>query len=75
MVAKNVKKIYPDPYTMPKYRRYDDYETINIDEDIVSMSTLFKNYKSNNGIEGQNKYTNLYYSLDPYLTPFYFALD
>ena len=71
MVAKNVKKIYPDPYTMPKYRRYDDYETINIDEDIVSMSTLFKNYKSNNGIEGQNKYTNLYYSLDPYLTPFY----
>ena len=70
MVAKNVKKIYPDS-PKAEYKRYDDYETIDEDEDLLRMDTLFKNFKANNGVEGQNKYTNLYYSFDPYLTPFY----
>lgn len=70
MVAKNVKKIYPDT-KKSDYGRMDDYETINENEDLIMMETLFKNYRGNSGVEGQNKYTNLYYSLDPYLTPFY----
>lgn len=70
MVAKNVKKIYPDT-RVAEYKRYDDYETIDESQDLLRMDTLFKNYKANKGVEGQNKYTNLYYSLDPYLTPFY----
>jgi len=69
-VAKNVKKIYPDN---PKadYRRYEDFETINENETLLEMQTLFKNYRANQSVEGQNKYGNLYYSLDPYMTPFY----
>ena len=70
MVAKNVKKIYPNK-RVAEYKRYDDYETIDENEDLLRMNTLFKNYKANTGVEGQNKYTNLYYSLDPYMTPFY----
>ena len=70
MVAKNVKKIYPDNRGA-EYKRYDDYETINDNESLLELSTLFKNYRGNSGVEGQNKYTNLYYSMDQYLTPFY----
>ena len=70
MVAKNVKKIYPDTKVV-EYKRHDDYEDIDENENLLRMDTLFKNYKANKGVEGQNKYTNLYYSLDPYLTPFY----
>jgi hypothetical protein len=69
MVAKNVKKIYPENET--EYRRYDDYETLNANESLLEMSTIFKNYRANQLVEGQNKYSNLYYSLDPYMTPFY----
>lgn len=69
-VAKNVKKIYPDG-SNPEYKQYNDYETINENTNLLEIETLFKNYRSNQGAEGQNKYTNLYHSLDPYLTPFY----
>jgi hypothetical protein len=69
LVSKNVKKIYPiKQYAQNKF---DDYEEINLDGNLIEMETLFRNYKSNQGVEGQNKYSNLYYSLDPYLTPFY----
>jgi hypothetical protein len=70
MVAKNVKKIYPDT-PKPEYRRYDDYETINQNENLLELQSLFKNYRANQSVEGQNKYSNLYYSIDPYMTPFY----
>ena len=70
MVAKNVKKIYPDSQKVG-FKRYDDYETIDEHTNLLEMDTLFKNYKANKIVEGQNKYSNLYYSLDPYLTPFY----
>ena len=70
MVAKNVKKIYPENKTT-ELKRYDDYETIDEESSVLEINTLFKNYKANRSVEGQNKYTNLYYSLDPYMTPFY----
>jgi len=70
MVAKNVKKIYPDTAKI-EYRRYDDYETILENENLLELQSLFKNYRANQSIEGQNKYSNLYYSIDPYMTPFY----
>jgi len=69
-VAKNVKKIYPDNLNAD-FKRYEDYETLNENENLLEMETLFKNYYANQSVEGQNKYANLYYSLDPYLTPFY----
>ena len=69
-VAKNVKKIYPDN-SNAESKRYEDYETLNENENLLEMETLFNNYYSNQSIEGQNKYANLYHSLDPYLTPFY----
>jgi hypothetical protein len=68
MVAKNVKKMYSENF---ESGRDDDYEVIDEDINLLEMDTLFKNYKSNKSVEGQNKYSNLYYSLDPYLTPFY----
>ena len=70
MVAKNVKKIYPDKKGA-EYKRYEDYETLNENDSNLEMETIFKKYRENQTIEGQNKYTNLYYSLDPYMTPFY----
>ena len=70
MVSKNVKKIYPDTPKI-EYRRYDDYETISENDNLLELQTLFKNYRANQTIEGQNKYSNLYYSIDPYMTPFY----
>jgi len=70
MVAKNVKKIYPDTAKI-EYRRYDDYETIKENDNLLELQSLFKNYRANQSVEGQNKYSNLYYSIDPYMTPFY----
>jgi hypothetical protein len=69
-VAKNVKKIYPDN-AKAEFKRYDDYETLNENDNLLEMETLFNNYYSNQSIEGQNKYANLYHSLDSYMTPFY----
>jgi hypothetical protein len=69
LVAKNVKKIYlPDEASY--YNRYDDVEDIPEINNILEMSSLFRRYKSNEGIEGQNKYSGLYSALNPYLTPF-----
>jgi hypothetical protein len=69
MVAKNVKKIYgidKDTY----YEKIGDYETIPENQNLLEMSQLFRNYKTNEGIEGQNKYAELYSSLNKYSTPF-----
>jgi hypothetical protein len=69
MVAKNVKKIYKE--NDESQRRDGDFETIPENENLLEMSTLFpKKDNSNKGIEGQNKYTSLYTSLNPYMTPF-----
>jgi hypothetical protein len=69
LVAKNVKKLYlPDEGN--NYHRYSDVEDIPEINNILEMSSLFRRYKSNEGIEGQNKYSGLYSALNPYLTPF-----
>lgn len=72
MVAKNVKKIYSDFENLnnSNYRK-DDYEMINQNDNMLELETLFQNYRSNNSTEGQNKYSNLYQSVDSYMTPFY----
>jgi hypothetical protein len=72
LVAKNVKKIYPNAPNA-EYRRYDDYETLNEETSLLEMSSLFINKKNNKDSRGNvNKYTNFtYQSFDNYMTPFY----
>lgn len=69
MVAKNVKKTYVKDEGR-RYERVGDIEIIPENQNILEMSGLFRRYKSNEGIEGQNKYSGLYSALNPYLTPF-----
>lgn len=69
MVAKNVKKTYVIDEGNA-YERTSDIEVIPENQNILEMSSLFRRYKSNEGIEGQNKYSGLYSALNPYLTPF-----
>ena len=69
MVAKNVKKTYVIDEGSG-YERVGDIEVIPENQNISEMSSLFRRYKSNEGIEGQNKYSGLYSALNPYLTPF-----
>jgi len=73
MVATNMKKLYSDKNNNNgnDVANVSDYENIEQTNDIIQMEQLFKNYKTNKNVEGQNKYNNLYYSLDPYMTPFY----
>ena len=69
MVAKNVKKTYVLD-DVGSYEKVNDIEVIPENENISEMSSLFRRYKTNEGIEGQNKYSGLYSALNPYLTPF-----
>ena len=69
MVAKNVKKTYALDETHG-YERLNDIEILPENTNLLEMSSLFRRYKSNEGIEGQNKYSGLYSALNPYLTPF-----
>jgi len=68
MVAKNVKKIYKA--NDEPQQRDGDIETIPENENLLEMDTLFRKYKSNENIEGQNKYSGFYSSLNSYMTPF-----
>ena len=69
MVAKNVKKTYI-PDEGDRYEKVGDIEAIPENQNIREMSSLFRRYKSNEGIEGRNKYSGLYSALNPYMTPF-----
>ena len=69
MVAKNVKKTYVIDEGHA-YERTGDIEVIPEIQNIAEMSSLFRRYKSNEGIEGQNKYSGLYNALNQYMTPF-----
>jgi len=69
LVAKNVKKVYPKD-EKNKNEDINDIEYVDMNQDLLEMSTLFKNYRSNIGAEGQNRYAELYNSLNPLLTPF-----
>lgn len=67
LVAKNIKKIYTDK----QQENENDIQYIQQTQDLLELSTLFRNYKANlSGGEGQNKYNELYSSVNPYLTPF-----
>ena len=69
MVAKNVKKIYPESRTK-EYKRYDDYETLNLNNDLKEMSSLFVTRRSTG--TDKTKYTSFtYQNFDKYMTPFY----
>ena len=70
MVAKNVKKTYVKDESINNSERLNDVEIIPENTNLLEMSSLFRRYKSNEGIEGQNKYSGLYSALNPYLTPF-----
>ena len=66
LVAKNIKKVYS-----PEYKENEnDIFYIKQNDDLLEMSTLFKNYRANVSGDGQNKYSELYSSLNPYMTPF-----
>jgi len=69
MVAKNVKKIYPTS-KIAEYKRYDDYETINLNTDLKEMSSLYITRQSTRNLT--NRYSSFtYQTLDNYITPFY----
>lgn len=69
MVAKNVKKVYPIEKNA-EYKRYDDYETINLNTDLKEMSSLYVTRQSTRNLT--NRYSSFtYQTFDKYMTPFY----
>ena len=73
MVAKNVKKIYPTEKGS-EYKRYDDYETLNLNEDLLEISSLYVSRQANREStnKSQTRYTSFtFQSFDKYMTPFY----
>ena len=69
MVVKNIKKIYPIEPTS-EFKKYDDYETINLNEDLNEISSLHITTKSSQ--KDKAKYSSFtYQSFDKYMTPFY----
>jgi hypothetical protein len=68
-VVKNMKKIYTSEGEGTT-NDFDDVIQINQNKELDEIYNLFKQYKSNVSIEGQNKYIELYKSLNNYMTPF-----
>jgi len=66
LVAKNIKKVY----TPELKENENDVFYIKQNEDLLELSTLFKNYRANASGDGQNRYSELYSAVNPYLTPF-----
>lgn len=76
MVAKNIKKIYPDPTNTnesTEYKRFDDYEVLNVEESLSELSSLYVNKKhTRNSNKNQVRYNSFSYQpFDKYMTPFY----
>ena len=69
LVAKNVKKIYPTK--KGEYKRYDDYETINLNDDLKEMSSLYITRQSQSSKKLTTRSSYTYKSFDKYMTPFY----
>jgi len=68
LVAKNVKKIYPEEEA--EYKRYDDYETLNLNEDLKEMSSLYITRQATRNLS--TSYSSFTHnSFDKYMTPFY----
>ncbi len=69
MIAKNVKKIYPDSKTA-EYKRYDDYETLNLEQELKEISSLYITRQTNRNLNV--RYSSFTYKqFDNYMTPFY----
>ena len=69
MVAKNVKKIYPDSKSA-EYKRYDDYETLNLVQELKEISSLYVTRQTNRNLNV--RYSSFTYKqFDNYMTPFY----
>jgi hypothetical protein len=73
MISTNIKKIYTDKLSINEVEgsKNVDYENILMRSDLLEIEQSFKNWRSNINIEGQNKYSNLYGSLNQQMTPFY----
>jgi hypothetical protein len=73
MVAKNVKKIYPEN-AAEAGKKMEDYETINETEDLLELSSLFSNkkYDKLKKDSRQTRHSSFTYGqFDKYMTPFY----
>jgi len=73
MVAKNVKKIYPSEKTA-EFKRYDDYETLDLNEDLLELSSLYISRQANREStnKSQTRYAGFTFQpFDKYMTPFY----
>jgi hypothetical protein len=66
-VVKNVKKLYDVNHDA---ENNTDIVNLSIETNLKSIMDLISTYKSNNLPDFYNKYTSLYYDLNPYFTPF-----
>lgn len=71
LVAKNVKKIQKNSNEDEEEDRGDDYVLIDQNAELNEMETKFNQYKTQQkGVEGANKYVELYNSINENMTPF-----
>ena len=71
MVSKNVKKIYPNDAKVG-YKRYSDYETLDDNETLLELSSLYTNKDYQKDNRGQSRHSSFTYkSFDKYMTPFF----
>jgi hypothetical protein len=69
LVAKNIKKIYPDE-SAREFKRYNDYETIQCASNLADMSALFVTRHS--ARTHKTEYSSFtYQSFEQFMTPFY----
>jgi hypothetical protein len=66
-VVKNIKKIY-DVDNVDEEK--NDIVLLEFNEDLTKINELLNNYKSNNLVNSNNKYSSLYSELNNYFTPF-----
>jgi hypothetical protein len=66
-VVKNIKKVYNVDHIDEENT---DIVNIDLDANLENIKELIENYKSNSLPVDQNKYSELYSDLNPYLTPF-----
>ncbi len=68
-VVKNKKKIYQDNFLL-KDEEQNDVINIKLDDDLKKMTNIIDNYRADNFINEENKYSYLFKELNPYFTPF-----
>jgi hypothetical protein len=68
-VVKNIKKVY-DADISASENKSNDFININLNQDLHDINNLISAYKSNDYPDEQNKYSQLYSSLNSFFTPF-----